>query len=280
MSHELMTALTKKKPKTYNLAINVNSLSESTLSLTIFKGTRLDYGYTETTVNKPSTLITPTEVAIVSIPVPAGTTHVYLRFANPSLITGSHIRINEGSVATLVTGVSYWEGNPFSKISFSSTPYMVSVPDKLWPACTDMSGMFQNCIRFNQALNYNAPNVLNMSTMLAGCTGFNQPVTLIAPKVTNFASMFEGCSNFNQPIAINAPNVVNMQGMFFACAKFNQTLTGLDITKVSNIAVWLYGCIVFNQDLSTMIFKSTVSRSGYDTNTTAWITANKPKFTA
>ena len=144
---------------------------------------------------------------------------------------------------------------------------------------TTMTSMFFACAKFNQLLNFDTSNVTNMSNIFYGCSVFNQSVNFNTAKVTTMSNMFLGCSAFNQPVNFDTVKVKSMANMFSGCSVLNSPITLLT-DKVTNIASMFSNCTVFNQDLSTTIFKSTVSRSGYDSNATAWIPANKPKFTA
>ncbi|MBZ7977772.1 BspA family leucine-rich repeat surface protein [Campylobacter sp. RM12654] len=138
---------------------------------------------------------------------------------------------------------------------------------------TDMSGMFNDCRNFNQALTFDTSNVTNMNNMFSGCENFNQSldfntlkvkdmssmffkcesfnksVSFNTKKVINFEQMFYGCKNFNQHLKFNTKNVTSMKSMFVYCENFNQPLN-FDTKKVINFEQMFYGCKNFKQKVN------------------------------
>jgi surface protein len=81
-----------------------------------------------------------------------------------------------------------------------------------------MSGMFFNCVRFNQPLNtWNVSNVIDFEEMFAGCELFNQPLNnWNVRNARNMNSMFIFCYNFNQPLNNWNMNNVNRYNHMFS----------------------------------------------------------------
>jgi surface protein len=99
---------------------------------------------------------------------------------------------------------------------------------------TNMSGMFQHAINFNQPIgNWNVASVTDMSSMFASAESFNQDIgSWNTANVTNMYAMFSNARAFNQNIGSwNTANVINMSAMF-ADSAFNQDIGGWNIASV------------------------------------------------
>lgn len=105
-------------------------------------------------------------------------------------------------------------------------------------------------------------------------------VPLQAPTSSSLYALFTNCVSFNQDLSMwDTSHITKMAMLFGGCDVYNKSIKNWNISKVTNIDFMFQNCVAYNQDLSTMVFKSTVSRSNYDANTFAWNAVYKPKFT-
>lgn len=148
---------------------------------------------------------------------------------------------------------------------------------------TNLSGMFQECTNFNQALSqWNTANVTNMSSMFESALFFNQNIgSWNTGNVTTMSKMFKNASAFDRNIGTwntssvtdmsemfyqnlfsglepefnrnlgnwNTSNVTNMAGMFHGAAKFNQNIGNWNTSNVLDMSEMFKWAFVFNQNL-------------------------------
>merc|ERR1712134_155284 len=114
-------------------------------------------------------------------------------------------------------------------------------------AVTDMEGMFQGAIKFDQDIKtWDTKAVTNMRNMFNGAAAFNKELTWDTSAVTSMAGMFEGAAVFNLALTEATPKwdtgeVTTMQDMFNGAAKFNKDLTSWKdkLSKVANnVNMW------------------------------------------
>ena len=122
---------------------------------------------------------------------------------------------------------------------------------------TNMSGMFNDALLFNQNLNnWNVGNVTNMAEMFRFAYNFNGDITnWNVSNVTNMSEMFYaatffgGTSSFNQPLNNwDVSSVTNMYAVFGGTTSFNQPLNNWDVSNVTNMAFMFAGS-AFNQSI-------------------------------
>lgn len=111
---------------------------------------------------------------------------------------------------------------------------------------TDMKGMFEMCVDFDQRLNWDTSNVTRMSCMFFGCTIFNQKILFNTSKVTLMNSMFSFCSALNQPLLFDTSSVTDIRYMFLGCSSFNFNLRW-NTSKVVYMDGMFENCSVFDQ---------------------------------
>jgi len=151
--------------------------------------------------------------------------------------------------------------------AFKDCVKLVSVPTNIPTTITNLSGMFNNCDLFNQAIGtWATDNVTDMSSMFAqtdGINSFNQNVGgWNVRKVTNFSSMFSNATAFNNGgSALSWTSgggigngvvgvVINMANMFNTATTFNADIGGWDTSKVLTMTGMFAGASVFNIDIS------------------------------
>ena len=142
---------------------------------------------------------------------------------------------------------------------------------------TDMSGLFQGVLNFNQDLNnwvtsnvtsleytfshgtfngnissWDTSNVINMRSVFDHNYMFNQDLSnWNVANVTTMRQMFAGCLVFNQNIGNwNVSNVLNMNGMFNGATNFKQDLSLWNIENVTSLQV-IFGGVDLNNQGST-----------------------------
>jgi len=137
----------------------------------------------------------------------------------------------------------------------------------------NLSGMFQNCESYNQALNaWVTTSVQNMSSMFAGCAVFNQPLdTWVTTSVIDMNNMFTECITFNQPLNTwDTSTVADLGGMFSGCITFDQPLNDWDTSSVVNISAMFTGCITFNQPIDSWNTASVTDMTGIFSGATSF----------
>jgi surface protein len=119
---------------------------------------------------------------------------------------------------------------------------------------TDMSYMFSDATAFNQNIGtWDTTNVTNMSTMFQGATAFNQNIGgWVTSSVTNMSSMFRSATAFNQNISgWSTANVTDMSNMFQNATSFNENIGGWSTSSVTNMSSMFSGTTSFNQNIGT-----------------------------
>jgi hypothetical protein len=135
--------------------------------------------------------------------------------------------------------------------------------------------MFDACYKFNQPINFNAPNVTTAWYAFLNCQVLNQPInittslTLSTTKrmffnckkltgpitisdtsgVGEMDYMFWGCTDLNTPINFNSSSCTNFTNLLTNCINFNSSVT-LDTSSAINIGGLFNGCSSFNQPVS------------------------------
>ena len=130
---------------------------------------------------------------------------------------------------------------------------------------TDMSRVFEGCIRFDQNIgDWNVGNVTNMNSAFSGAIQFNQNIgSWNVGNVTNMASMFFGCSAFNQDLNLwNVSSVTNMSALFSGCVAFNGDIGSWDVGNVTDMSNMFFGCAAFNQNIGSWNVSSVTSMAG------------------
>ena len=114
---------------------------------------------------------------------------------------------------------------------------------------TNMKGIFNNRILFNQPLDsWDTSSVTDMSGMFVA-TQFNQDISSWnTSRVTDMSSMFSGAKEFNQALdSWDISNVTDMSGMFKDAENFNQPLDSWDTSNVKDMREMFKGAIQFKQ---------------------------------
>lgn len=148
---------------------------------------------------------------------------------------------------------------------------------------TDLTGMFQAAMIFNQALNsWNTSNILSMQNTFAQAHNFNQPLdNWNTSSVTNMGGMFS-LTPFNQPIGNwNTGNVQSFFGMFSQSMFFNQDISNWNTSNLSDATAMFWGATAFNQPLGNWNMQNASNLSSMFTNApnfnqdiSSWNTSN------
>ncbi len=138
---------------------------------------------------------------------------------------------------------------------------------------TNMQGMFDNTISFNQNIGgWNTSNVNDMSLMFLGATNFNQNIGgWNTGNVNNMLGMFTGATSFNQNIAgWNTGNVTSMNSMFNGATAFNQSLATWNISNVVNMTAMLNnsGLSIANYDATLIGWAAQTVQAGVNLGAT------------
>lgn len=172
--------------------------------------------------------------------------------------------------------ISGWGGGAYPKpldiIAFSEvyTNYNISVeatltvPTTLPRSVTSMSGMFRDCVTFNQDISmWDVSNITVMRYAFSGCYLFNQPLNnWNVSNVTDMLVMFSSADSFNQDLSSwNTSKVTNMRGMFSGCSKFNQDISMWDTSNVVNMTQMFESCDNFNKPLNSWNVSNVIDMS-------------------
>jgi hypothetical protein len=86
--------------------------------------------------------------------------------------------------------------------------------------------MFNQCIEFNQEINFNMPLNTTCLDMFRNCNKLNSNITLNVPSCTTLAGALADCTIFNQPVTLsNLLSLTTMRAFMFNTASFNTTNT-------------------------------------------------------
>jgi len=152
--------------------------------------------------------------------------------------------------------------------AFKDCIKLTAVPSDIPTTVTNLSGMFNNCDLFNQAIGvWNTGNVTDMSSMFAqtdGVNAFNQNIgAWNVRKVTDFSNMFSAATSFNNggsPMPWNSGGgigngvvgvVISMANMFNNASIFNVDIGGWDTSKVVTMTGMFGGASLFNVDITS-----------------------------
>lgn len=137
---------------------------------------------------------------------------------------------------------------------------------------TNMSGMFQGAVNFNQNLNnWNTSNVTNMSSMFRGCTVYNQPMgNWNVAKVETFENMFRDAQAFNQALPWNTARCWVFRGMFRGALAFNGNISNWNVSSGGDFSYMFEGCTAFNIALQSWRPAAATTMKGMFKNTTAF----------
>ena len=103
--------------------------------------------------------------------------------------------------------------------------YIIGLEDWDVSNVKDMSGMFEECEKFNCDLsNWDVSSVKDMTAMFSGCEKFNCDLSKWdVSSVENMISMFMGCEKFNCDLSKwDVSGVENMTSMFWGCKSLKQ----------------------------------------------------------
>lgn len=123
---------------------------------------------------------------------------------------------------------------------------------------TDMSGMFQGCQSFNQALSqWDVSSVTNMTSMFQDARLFNQNIgSWNTSNVVTMSKMFKEAQSFDRNIGNwNTANVINMSEMFFGNInlsfpyQFNKNIGSWNTSNVTDMSGMFRGAVNFNQNI-------------------------------
>lgn len=142
-----------------------------------------------------------------------------------------------------------------------------------------MSSMFALARNFNNGgvpLEFdNTSKLIDTSDMFQQCVSFNQEVNF--PDMTHLqtaTSMFQGCRSFNngdvtdassKPLVWTTSALQTVDTMFKNCVAFNQPLTFSDMSNVTTLLTTLQNCNAFKQDLSAWRPSLCTTLSGFYT---------------
>ncbi|MCB9168868.1 MAG: BspA family leucine-rich repeat surface protein [Flavobacteriales bacterium] len=124
-------------------------------------------------------------------------------------------------------------------------------------ACTDLSGIFYNCIVMNAPVNnWDVHTITNMADAFSANLVFNQPLTnWDVSHVTDMSNMFYTCYAFNQDLSgWNVSQVTDMAQMFRANYALDKDFGGWDIGQVTDMTNMFTGC----NSMSTANYDSTL----------------------
>ena len=157
---------------------------------------------------------------------------------------GEHFQAND----ICTTNVTNMKGIFNNRIGFNQ-------PLDSWDtsSVTDMSGMFV-ATQFNQDISsWNTSIVTNMSGMFYGAELFNQPLdNWNTSSVKDMSGMFKSAIQFNQALnSWDTSNVIDMSEMFRGAKKFNESLNNWDTSKVTNMKDMFGDAELFNQSLNS-----------------------------
>ncbi|GGE35721.1 BspA family leucine-rich repeat surface protein [Psychroflexus planctonicus] len=112
--------------------------------------------------------------------------------------------------------------------------------------CTSLKNMFKGSILLNSPFNINfwdVSNITNMSGMFQGCRAFNQALSQWdVSSVTNMSSMFQDARLFNQNIGSwNTSNVVTMRKMFKEAQSFDRNINNWNTENVTDMSEMFFG---------------------------------------
>jgi surface protein len=158
----------------------------------------------------------------------------------------------------------------------------------------NMNQMFQNSDVFNNGgspsiSGWTTTRVTNMSGMFNGAIAFNQPLSgWDVSNVTTMKSMFSSSFIFNQNIGNwDVSSVATMQGMFNQANDFDNggsnTIKDWDVSNVTDMINMFRNALDFNQDLSEWCVISIPSApSAFDSGATSWTggSATRPQWGA
>lgn len=113
---------------------------------------------------------------------------------------------------------------------------------------TNMSGMFEGAVNFNQNLNnWKTNNVTNMSRMFKDCKVFNQALgNWDTSKVEDFGSMFENAVAFNQPLPWLVGRAWVFSKMFKGATAFNGNIMLWNVSTGKDFSSMFEDCLAFN----------------------------------
>ena len=103
--------------------------------------------------------------------------------------------------------------------------YIIGLEDWDVSNVKDMSGMFEECEKFNCDLsNWDVSSVKDMTAMFSGCEKFNCDLSKWdVSSVENMITMFMGCEKFNCDLSKwDVSSVEDMSSMFWGCKSLKQ----------------------------------------------------------
>ena len=152
--------------------------------------------------------------------------------------------ISFGNLGHKFTTLSYAFAFCQNNFTIGSGLGPVMVPSSV----TNLDGMFESCIKFNQKLPWDVSCITSMDSMFANCENFNQDLIWDVSNVINMNNMFMNCAKFNQELLWDVSHVKHMENMFMNCRQFNKLLLW-DVSKVINMRMMFANCIAYNKPL-------------------------------
>jgi surface protein len=117
---------------------------------------------------------------------------------------------------------------------------------------TDLSGMFDGALNFNQDISgWDTSSVVNMSRLFHSAASFNSSLDgWDTSSVTDMSEMFKGTEQFNQDISsFDTSSVTDMSEMFKGTEQFNQDISSFDTSSVIDMSEMFESAKTFNQDI-------------------------------
>jgi len=149
---------------------------------------------------------------------------------------------------------------------------------------TNMTGVFNQCALFNQAVGgWDVSNVELMIATFAGATSFNQDISnWNVGNVTNMVAMFAIADSFNSDLTNwDTSSVTDMSFMFSEASSFNGKIGNWNTGMVINMSSMFSGAQAFDKDLGEwdissatrmdgMFFNAGLSTENYDKTLMGW----------
>ena len=138
-----------------------------------------------------------------------------------------YIEQGEGETLDVSSLTNCIQCDDFSDIfkDFYKVKHIIGLEDWDVSNVKDMSGMFEECEKFNCDLsNWDVSSVKDMTAMFSGCEKFNCDLSKWdVSSVENMISMFMGCEKFNCDLSKwDVSGVENMTSMFWGCKSLQQ----------------------------------------------------------
>ncbi|MEI6680728.1 MAG: BspA family leucine-rich repeat surface protein, partial [Mariniphaga sp.] len=166
-----------------------------------------------------------------------------------SVTTFNYMFANNSAISSALNATTWAPGGSSTMQGMFelATSFNANISGWTTSAVTDMSFMF-----FGGTQNAGLPPTL--TTAMAFNDGATSLSTWVVTTVTNFNYMFANDTSLNVAMTSWAPNngaAVTMQGMFDNATTFNQSISGWNVSRVTDMSYMFTGASAFNKDLST-----------------------------